>query len=149
MKETKKKNFNNKIKLIITNIKKIEHIIYMTLPLIIMDLITRLSASHIDFYNVFGFAPTLFSLAWIILIISTSILLKQKIGKYIYLISNIFFFIMFLVNNIYYSITNTFFDFILLESISEGSSYIIDVLKNTNILTYLLIILIMYLKIES
>ena len=54
----------------------------MTLPLIIMDIITRINAHNIDLYNSFVLSPTLFSLAWIILILSMSLLLKKNIGKY-------------------------------------------------------------------
>ena len=44
---------------------------------------------------------------------------------------------MFLVNNVYYSMTKTFFDFNLLESASEGAPYILDTIKNCNPLVYL------------
>ena len=146
MKELKKNNiFYNTINFIMTNIKKADYLFYMAFPLIAMDLITRLFGYNIEFYEVFGTAPNLFTLAWIILFLTISVSLKKKIGKYIYLTVNLFFLIMFLVNNIYYSMTNTFFDFILLESFSEGSSYILETIKNANILIYISAIFIIYL----
>jgi len=138
MKKEKQNNFfYDTIKFIIVNIKQIDYIFYMSFPLIAMDFITRLFGHKIDYYFTFGTAPNLFTLSWIILFISISLLFKKKIGKYIYLTVNLFFLLMFLVNNIYYSMTNTFFDFILLESASEGSAYILDTIKNANILIYI------------
>lgn len=142
MKQIKQNIFFKKIH---TFLKQTNYIFFAALPLIIMDVITKIIAHKIDFFNVYGIPPTFFSLSWIILFLSLSLLLKKKIGKYIYLITNISFLIIFITNNIYYSVTNNFFDFILLESFSEGSSYIVDAIKNVNPLFYLLIIFIIYL----
>ena len=49
---------------------------------------------------------------------------------------------MFIVNNVYYSMTKTFFDFSLLESTSEGAPYIMDAIKNCNSLVYVAVVLI-------
>ena len=133
------------IKIILEFIIEKQHIIYMSLPLIAMDIITRLFGNNIDFYNITGITPNLFTLAYIFLFIGTILSLKKKTGKKIYLIINIFFLTMFLVNNIYYSMTNTFFDFNLLESASEGSPYILDTIKSANKIVYISTILIIYL----
>ena len=122
-----------------------QHIFYMAFPLIAMDLITRIYGYNIDFYNITGISPNLFTLIWITLFLGLSLSLKKKIGKKIYLIINIFFVIMFLVNNIYYSMTHTFFDFNLLESASEGSPYILDTIKNAHISVYISFIFILFL----
>jgi len=143
--EVKNNRLYNTIHFIKMNIKKIDYIFYMAFPLIAMDIITRLFGHKIDFYNIFGFAANLFTISWTILFLSLSLYLKKKIGKYIYLTVNLFFLLMFLVNNIYYSMTNTFFDFILLESASEGSEYILDTIKNANPLIYLSTIFIIFL----
>lgn len=133
------------IKYIISFIIEKQYIIFISLPLIMMDLITRLFGYNIDFYDITGISPNLFTITWIILFIGLSLSFKKKIGKKIYLVINIFFLIIFLVNNIYYSMTNTFFDFNLLESAKEGSPYILDTIKNANILIYISAIFIIYL----
>ena len=143
MEKQKKHNYLYNIILII---KKVNYIFYMVLPLIIMDLITHYFSNNIDYYNnVITFAPYVFTFSWIFLFISLSLTFKKRIGKIIYLIINFFFLLMFLVNNIYYSTTNTFFDFILLESFNEGSEYMLDAIKNANIIIYISAALIIYL----
>jgi len=122
-----------------------QYIIYMSLPLIVMDLFTRIFGYNIDFYEINALSPNLFTLTWIILFIGISLSFKKQLGKKIYLLINILFLIMYLVNNIYYSMTNTFFDFNLLESASEGSPYILDTIKNANISIYIIFIFIIFL----
>ena len=117
----------------------------MTLPLLAMDLITRIFGYNIDFYELTGISPNLFTISYIFLFIGISLSLKRKIGKKIYLFINIIFLILFLVHNVYYSMTNTFFDFNLLESASEGSPYILDTIINAKPIVYLSAILIIYL----
>ena len=70
--------------------------------------------------------------------------LKSKIGKWVYLGVNILFLIMFLTNGIYYSMTHNFFDFILLESTSEGDPYMMDCIKNCNIWIYIWFVIIIF-----
>ena len=48
----------------------------------------------------------------------------------------------YLVNNVYYNTMSTFYDFSLLGLASEGSSYILDAVKNAKIWLYLSLILI-------
>ena len=118
------------IKLIVNFLIKTQHIFYMSFPFIAMDLITRIFGYNIDFYKITGISPNLFTLSYIILFIGVTLNLKKKIGKKIYLFTNILFLIIFLVNNVYYSMTNTFFDFNLLQSTSAGLPYLIDTIKN-------------------
>ena len=106
------------------------YILYMALPFFLMDIITRLFGKSIKFYQTYKLPPNLFTICWIILFIGLSLSFKKKIGKKIYLFTSITFLIMFLVNNVYFSITNTFFDFNLLQSATEGAPYIIDTLIN-------------------
>ena len=133
------------LKFIINFLIKKQHIFYMSLPLIAMDIITRIYGYNIDFYNITGISPNLFTLSWIFLFIGISLNTRKKIGKKIYLFINILFLILFLINNVYYCMTNTFFDFNLLESASEGAPYILDTIKNANPTIYLATIFIMYL----
>ncbi|MBQ2873644.1 MAG: LTA synthase family protein [Bacilli bacterium] len=133
------------IKYIINFLIQKQHIFYMTLPLLAMDIITRLFGYNIDFYSIGGISPNLFTITWLILFIGLTLGTSKKIGKIIYLTINILFLIIFLVNNVYYSMTSTFFDFNLLESASEGAPYIIDTIKNANILVYISFISIIFL----
>jgi len=135
----------NIIKYITNFILKYLYIFYMTLPLIAMDLITRIFGYNIDFYDLTGISPNLFTLSYIFLFIGISLSLKKKTGKKIYLFINILFLILFLVHNVYYSMTNTFFDFNLIESASEGSPYILDTIKNAKPIVYISAIFIVYL----
>lgn len=133
------------IKLIINFLIEKQYIFYMALPLVAMDLITRLFGYNIDFYGITEISPNLFTISWIVLFLGLSLSLKKKVGKYLYLFINILFLVIFLVNNVYYSLTHTFFDFNLLESAKEGSPYILDTIKNADILVYISTLLIILL----
>ena len=149
MKALNKEKINIFIKkildIIITFIFKYKYILIMALPFIAMDVITRIFGNNINFYKIYRLAPNLFTLSWIILFIGLTLSFKKKVGKRIYLSISILFLIIFLTNNVYYSMTKTFFDFNLLESASEGAPYIIDTLKNCNPLVYISFIFIIIL----
>ena len=130
---------------ILTFIYKYKFIFIMALPFIAIDVLTRIFGNNINFYKIYRTAPNLFTLSWIILFIGLTLSFKKKIGKRIYLIINLLFLAIFLTNNVYYSMTKTFFDFNLLESASEGAPYIIDTLKNCNPLVYIAFIFIIIL----
>ena len=144
-----KEKLTKYINLIIDNIKifisKYNYILFLILPFISMDLITRIFGINIDFYKIYKLSPNLFTLTWIILFVGISLSFNKKTGKYLYLFFNILFLISFLVNNVYYSMTKTFFDFSLLESTSEGAPYIMDTIKNCNPIVYLSTIFIIIL----
>lgn len=147
-----KKKLRKKLKLYgtvtLSFINKYKYILFLVLPFIAMDIITRIFGRNINFFNLFSFTPNLFTITWIILFLGLTLSLKKKYGKIIYLLLNILFLLIFLTNNVYYSMTKTFFDFSLLESASEGSPYILDTLKNANPLVYLSFIFIIYLIIK-
>ena len=154
MKLFKKLNINKKniieyskliIDKIITFIKDYKYIFFLALPFISMDIITRLFGRNINFYKLFSLSPNMFTITWIILFLGLTLGFKKRIGKIIYLVINLIFLIVFLTNNVYYSMTKTFFDFSLLESASEGSPYIMDTLLNTNLLVYISCIFIIVL----
>ena len=140
--KTNKQNIIIFLNKIIDFFNKYKYLLFLSLPLIAMDIITRLFGHDINFYGILSISPNLFTISWIILFIGISLGFKKKIGKYLYLFINVLFLIIFLVNNVYYSMTKTFFDFNLLESASEGAPYIIDTLKNTNLLVYISFIFI-------
>lgn len=130
---------------IITFIEDYKYIFFLALPFISMDIITRLFGRNINFYKLFSLSPNMFTITWIVLFLGLTLGFKKRIGKIIYLVINLIFLIVFLTNNVYYSMTKTFFDFSLLESASEGSPYIMDTLINTNLLVYISCIFIIVL----
>ena len=140
-----KENIIKYLDIILDFIKEYKYIIYMALPFIVMDIIIRFLAKDIDFYGGFELSTNLFITIWIFLFLGISLTLKKKIGKIIYLSTSILFAIFFLINSVYFGMTKTFFDFNLLESTSEGMPYVIDTLKNTNILIYISFISILFL----
>ena len=142
-KNTKKKiniNIKNILNKIIYIIKKYYYVILLALPFILIDLFTRILGYKIHFYGIVKFVPILFTLSWIFFILVVSLFYKKKIGKTIYIIFFILSFIIYITNNIYYSMTGTFFDFNMLLLVGEGSEYFIDAIKNCNIWVYILII---------
>lgn len=146
MKEVNKTKKRKKITLynIKLLIKKYFYMIYLFIPFLLIDIITRILGSKINFYGIIRFVPLLFTLIWISLIIFISINIKNKIGKKIYITSFILSIIIYLVNNIYYSMTSSFFDFSLLGLFNEGSSYFLDAIINCNIFVYIGLILILF-----
>ena len=123
-------------------IKKYYYIILMTLPFVLIDIITRILGQKIKFYSINKLVPNIFTLIWIFLIIGTSLSLKKNKGKMLYVISFLLYFILFITNNIYYSMTDSFFSFNLLGLASEGSEYFLDAILNCNIWVYICSILI-------
>ena len=149
MKSFKKLNLKNFFKKDI--FKYIFYIIILPLPFLLLDLLTRkfgIDAGK-GFYKLFNYKPLLFSILWTSFFISLSLCFNKKIGKIIYSIFFFLFFILFLVNNIYFSTMDKYFDFSLLGLAGEGSAYLIDSIKNTNINVYIyaLIIFVLYLTV--
>ena len=125
-------------------IKKYGYIFLIFLPFLLMDIIIRSFGNGTNLYKVWNIIPNLFTITWACLFIGISLSLKSKIGKWVYLSVNILFLIMFLTNGIYYSTTHNFFDFILLESTSEGVPYMMDCIKNCNIWIYIWFVIIIF-----
>ena len=149
IKKIKKSIKSIRIKGTINKIKKFfidnykSNYLWMALPFILMDAFIFVFGSSISYINYNFISPLLFSLTWIILFLGLTLSFKRPIGVFIYLLFNILFLSMFLVNNVYFSMTKTFFDFNLLESASEGTPYILDAIKNCNILVYVSFIIIL------
>ena len=144
MKKLKNIDYKEILNKIINFIIKYKYILIMSLPFIAIDIITRIFGIKIDFYKS-SLSPNMFTLSWLILFIGLTLSFKKKIGKHIYLVIAFIFTLLFLTNNVYYSMTKTFFDFNLIESASEGAPYIIDNIKNCNPLVYLSLVLIIIL----
>ncbi len=141
MKEVK--NFLLKYLNLLKNlIIKNKNIIYMALPFIVMDVVTRMFGNSIGFYKVYRPFPNMFTLLYIYLFLGIVLNTNKKVSKISYLFFSILFLIMYLVNNVYYSMTSNYFSFNLLDSVSEGSPYFWSALKNCNILVYIFFIII-------
>lgn len=134
------KKFPSKIKLLL---KKYYYILIMSIPFLLIDLITRIIGIKIDFYGILRLVPNLFTITWIILFIGVSLSLKNKKGKILYTLLFIISFILFITNNIYYSMTDSFFSFNLLGLASEGSDYFLDAIINCNIWVYISAVVIL------
>lgn len=144
------KNFTKKYTIKIRDfLIKYIYIIYMALPFLILDLSTRIFAKPIDSFGFYQPVPNLFTILWIFLFISLVLSFKKKYGKCIYIIFLVLSLIIFYVNNVYYGLTNNFFDFSLLEMASEGSSYIMDAIKSTNLWIYVVSIIAVYTGING
>lgn len=144
------KNFAKKYTIKIRDfLIKYIYIIYMALPFLILDLSTRIFAKPIDSFGFYQPVPNLFTILWIFLFISLVLSFKKKYGKCIYIIFLVLSLIIFYVNNVYYGLTNNFFDFSLLEMASEGSSYITDAIKSTNLWIYVVSIIAVYTGING
>ena len=115
---------------------KYREIIYLILPFICLDFTLQLIGSEIFYFPLFFLMPELFTAIWMFLLLGFCLNLKRKTSITIYTIALVIAFILFLVNGVYYSTTNNFFDFSLLSFASEGKSYIIDSILNTNILVF-------------
>ena len=119
-----------------------KHIIMLCVPFILMDIFTMLFITSINYTNYKIYAPILFNVCWIGLFVGLSLCFKKWIGKTIYILINLLFLTIFMVNNVYFSIMNTFFDFSLATSMGEGAPYIFDALKSCNPFVYVAFIII-------
>ena len=140
-KEVKKRTFKDKLKniynIVKIFIKKYYYLLLLALPFILIDIFTRYK---VEFYGLLKLVPNLFTLLWISLIISICLFSKKKIGKIVYILFFILCLVLYLVNNIYYSMTGVFFDFSMVTLAGEGSEYFLDSIKNCDLSVYLFLI---------
>lgn len=146
MKAVKKpfmKKVNKYWKIVKAFIIKNKVVFLLALPFILIDLITRLMGHNIKFFSVYRLVPNLFTLTWVMLFLGICLSFKDKIGKIIYSFFAFFSLSMFLLQNVYFSMTKNYFSFTLLESASEGKAYILDTILNCNKLVYVFFLLIL------
>lgn len=117
---------------------KYKHIILMTLSFLILDFSLRFFTKSINFYNIYNFAPNLFTLIWVFLIIGITLSFKSKFSKIIYSISVIISLILFLTHAVYFSSFKNFFDFASLQYAGEASGYMVDAIKGSPIWIYII-----------
>lgn len=121
--------------------------IYLSFPFILMDLVTRIHGSGIDFFPAYYAVPNIFTLIWVILFVGVIVSLKGIWSKIAYWSLFCISFVLFLTNNVYYSFTSFFFSFNLMQMADEGSSYIWSVIINTNPLVYVISIIIVIIAV--
>ena len=123
------------------------YILLLSTPFLIMDLFTRYFGRKIDFFELDALVPNLFTIIWIILILGICLSFKNNKRKIIYSFFVLLSLIFFLVNNVYYSVTDSFFDFSLLDLASEGSSYMLDSVLNADKIIYIILLIVIILSI--
>lgn len=123
-------------------LKSIIFVIYMAIPFFGMDLFTRFLGRKINFFALYRLVPNLFSVIWIGLMLGICLSFKGRKRKVVYGCFIFISLIMFLVNNVYYTVTSTFFDFSLIEMASEGSKYMLDSVINADKSIYVMFLLV-------
>lgn len=121
--------------------------IYISFPFILMDLVTRIHGSGVDFFPAYYPVPNIFTLIWVILFVGIIVSLKGIWSKIMYWLLFGISFALFITNNVYYSFTSFFFSFNLINMADEGSSYILNVILNTNPLVYVVSIVIIIIAV--
>lgn len=138
------KNFFYKIKKYIVTHR---YTIYLAVPFLLMDIITRIFGYKIGYFPTFYPAPNIFTLVWIFLFLGIITCLKGTGSKIAYWVLFSLFFILFLTNTIYYSFTSFYFSFNLMLMAGEGSSYIWDTIIHANPLIYILTVCIVVIAV--
>ncbi len=146
IKNFKYKEFLNKLKILSIQNK---NYIFMFFSLYIFDISTRIMTNNIGFVHFLHPYPNLFSALWLFLLIYLVKNLKNIYGKLLYALVYGFCFVMFLTHNLYYTYFKVFFDFSALSAASEGSSYLLDTLKDISLWMYLVMIISIALLVYS
>lgn len=133
---------------IISEIKNSKNLICLALPFILMDMLIRILAIGITYFDFKMLIPSiLFNLIWILLIVGIAANLKHNAGRIVYVISFIVFYVLFLTNCIYYLYTGFFFSFSLVQMADQAKGYISEVIFNTNPLIFVLAAIILTIAI--
>ncbi|MBQ8891559.1 MAG: sulfatase-like hydrolase/transferase [Bacilli bacterium] len=140
-KKIKKINFKEVIKNIIPFLIKNKFYVFMFMSLYILDLSTRIMTNSIGFVHFLNPYPNMFTTLYLLTLVFLVKNLKNVYGKLLYGLFYAFSFVMFLVHNLYYIYFKVFFDFSVLTAASEGSSYLLDTLKDIKFWMYIVIII--------
>ena len=117
--------------------KNVYFVLLSIVPFISLDICTRLFTAKIDFVKFSMFEPWFFTSIWCLFFVGFALSFKKNIAKTLYVLFFIVSYGLFLVHNVYYSMTEEIFDFHLMELASEGSSYFMDAVKGANPKIYL------------
>ncbi len=132
--------YNQLINIIKEN--NIHFIILAGIPFFLLDLITRILSKKVLFFGINAFVPNFFTFTWVYLIIAIVLCTKKKWGKFLYTLFFLVALSLFFINNVYFSMSETFFDFHLMGLVNEGSYYFWDAILSANPLIYIFGILI-------
>ena len=137
------KNTNKKelLKNIISFLIKNKFYVFMFLSLYILDISTRIATNNIGFVQFFNPYPNMFTFLWLLTLVFLVKNMKNIYGKLLYGLFYGFSIVMFLAHNLYYIYFKVFFDFSVLSAASEGSSYLLDTLKDIKLWMYIIIII--------
>lgn len=140
------------MKLIKKWVNKNSYILLMMLSFISLDFIMRFFTRSINFYNIFGIVPNLFTLMWVFLMVGICVSLNKKVGRILYIILITISIAMFLTHTIYYSYFKNFFDFSSLQFAGEAGNYLVDAIKSSPFwifITVFIIITISYFAVKK
>ena len=115
--------------------------VFMFLSLYIFDISTRIMTNNIGFIHFLHPYPNMFTTLWLLTLIFLVKYLKNIYGKLLYGLFYGFSLVMFLAHNLYYTYFKVFFDFSVLSAASEGSSYLLDTLKDIKLWMYIVLII--------
>ena len=133
----KEKSFKDIVNFLLEN----KNAVFLFLSLYILDISTRIHTNSIGFIPFYGLYPNLYSFLWLFFLIYLVKHLKNIYGKLLYGLFYGFSFVMFIAHNLYYSYFKVFFDFSILSAASEGSSYLLDTLKDISLWMYIIMII--------
>lgn len=120
----------------------------MILPFFAIDIFIRIIGIHINYYRPQMIIPNiLFTICWISVLTSVILCVPSIVGKFIYWVLFGIFFILFIANGIYYSLTGFFFGFNLLLMADEGAEYVWDAVLGAPPLIYVYTFIIMALAV--
>ena len=141
----KEKNIKDLIKSLKTLIIKNRFYVFMFLSLYLLDISTRIMTNSIGFIHFLNPYPNIFTLLWLITLILIIRNSKSIYSKLIYGLFYGFNLVMFLAHNLYYTYFKVFFDFSVLTATSEGSSYLLDTIKDIKLWMFIVVIISVFL----
>lgn len=125
-------------------VKKYGYVFILAVPFLLMDLFMRIIGHQINYFRAAMVLPNiLFVVMWIGLFLGAALNIKGIFGRILYGVFFLLFFLMFMTNLIYYTLTGFFFSFNLLSMAGEGSSYILDTLLHTSPFIYLICLVVL------
>lgn len=128
--------------------KKMLKIVLLAAPFVVMDVVIRMMALGVNYFQWRSVLPSLvFTAIWIAFALCVSLFLKGRIGQIVYSILFSLFFASYTTHMVYYPYTGFFFNFNLINSADEGAAYIWTTVKNTPLYVYAMILLALVLGI--
>lgn len=125
-----------------------KQILMLSIPFLLMDLFIRVLASEIHYFRILMVIPSImFTLLWTFFLVGISLCFKRLIGRILYGIFFAVCFTLFLTQSVYFSYTGFFFSFNLVDLAGEGSSYILNTIRNTSPYIYVVALVILALAV--